>query len=1295
MLTDIKSENDCNTITDNENKYNNQIKKRKMNEKTPEKNIIMVSLPSSSPPRSPNSVQSFNNIVIKTPNISRILSHLSIRTPKKNIKNNVSSSLNLLNSLHNTKGERDPLYSGNVFIQTPQSSQPSSPSGTSKKDQKMNQMSRELVQNKFNNLKPFNNVTTPKSMRSMSMNSTPTKSLKSLNFDLSLTPSKESESSFNIYPASPTSSFMNITPTKPKKRTHKIEKDDKNDKIGGEGIDWFKSFSNDLIKEDSNEEDIFKYKRMNSIPTVLNAKSNEYNYRDFERASISSITDDCLSYTSASTSTSSSYDFFKHHANHYHSKNNKKNSVPSSKFNQNQTNTTTRLPLSPELSFLRSNSLYSSSLDKEDSLYKFKKNLLNFSSDNLNIINNNTLSNKEIPISESLSSSSSSLLQNNHLSSSFINSTVINYMVNSKDNSKMEVVSEIESIAETLPISDISMIIDEEDNQNFISLKTRKDNHHSNETDNHSMMNESPESKFSKDIELHHSNENLNKPQHDTKTIIKINNNNNNNINNNNNNNNNNSNNNSSSSINRSSCNDDSKSNHGSDKNSKSSSLNNKGSTIYKGFLNIDGIWEDPSLSQCEARSLKDNTLESDHELDEKMDNLNRSKSLPSTPKMRYNETINSAPNTPLYNKDSKKSLRKSNQPLLLNLDGTSSPVSLERTTSLPTLNSPLRKSFSKEKQFTAVNKLNQQIQPSKLYRRTNSLNFYSSNSSASSASASSSYSLSITNKNNNAFIYEKIPSWNVRKRKSLIRSNSTSDLSESLSSERKRSFSSLTDEEDEKEYTSDASSIRRSPSSQRKLNSRRKGKEKMKKTSHQHKYKTIEEKKKGNKNAITSSSISSNSSSSFSRIDYQQVKRDKNKIIEEGNFKLEEKDEMMTIKDSQFIIDDQDLMSISSEIAEFNPDKIIIDEKQEKRKVVEIEKEENSNENEASLLTDPSLTNLEFNTIQQKKKHENKENVHILCNRTEGVEGKTTSLEALSPPPIVQREMIFVDEKGNVYNEQNYKYLSNYTKAVIAAELSKRYCRIPLTEILVSNMPEYRQYFDENGHLKPNNYIYVEEEEEEKEKEKESENERGRERDEGEEKEKEKSKEKSKRKGKGKNSCIKSNEAALDIDDDLMINSIKKNESYQRSFFSSNINLIKNDTKTTIQFRTEPITEEKEMIFESTMSPKGKQEWQDITETSLYDFNGKFDDWDTEEQTMTNNESLKDKKDDPKEMLTPKNKGKDKSSSEDDEEDEKNIDFVEKIDDKITIIYRTNESKYQLVIPIKLNIYNKKDTIF
>ncbi|KAG4087425.1 hypothetical protein H8356DRAFT_1010820 [Neocallimastix lanati (nom. inval.)] len=1211
MLTDIKSENDCNTITDNENKYNNQIKKRKMNEKTPEKNIIMVSLPSSSPPRSPNSVQSFNNIVIKTPNISRILSHLSIRTPKKNIKNNVSSSLNLLNSLHNTKGERDPLYSGNVFIQTPQSSQPSSPSGTSKKDQKMNQMSRELVQNKFNNLKPFNNVTTPKSMRSMSMNSTPTKSLKSLNFDLSLTPSKESESSFNIYPASPTSSFMNITPTKPKKRTHKIEKDDKNDKIGGEGIDWFKSFSNDLIKEDSNEEDIFKYKRMNSIPTVLNAKSNEYNYRDFERASISSITDDCLSYTSASTSTSSSYDFFKHHANHYHSKNNKKNSVPSSKFNQNQTNTTTRLPLSPELSFLRSNSLYSSSLDKEDSLYKFKKNLLNFSSDNLNIINNNTLSNKEIPISESLSSSSSSLLQNNHLSSSFINSTVINYMVNSKDNSKMEVVSEIESIAETLPISDISMIIDEEDNQNFISLKTRKDNHHSNETDNHSMMNE--------------------------KVV---------------------------------------------------------GSTIYKGFLNIDGIWEDPSLSQCEARSLKDNTLESDHELDEKMDNLNRSKSLPSTPKMRYNETINSAPNTPLYNKDSKKSLRKSNQPLLLNLDGTSSPVSLERTTSLPTLNSPLRKSFSKEKQFTAVNKLNQQIQPSKLYRRTNSLNFYSSNSSASSASASSSYSLSITNKNNNAFIYEKIPSWNVRKRKSLIRSNSTSDLSESLSSERKRSFSSLTDEEDEKEYTSDASSIRRSPSSQRKLNSRRKGKEKMKKTSHQHKYKTIEEKKKGNKNAITSSSISSNSSSSFSRIDYQQVKRDKNKIIEEGNFKLEEKDEMMTIKDSQFIIDDQDLMSISSEIAEFNPDKIIIDEKQEKRKVVEIEKEENSNENEASLLTDPSLTNLEFNTIQQKKKHENKENVHILCNRTEGVEGKTTSLEALSPPPIVQREMIFVDEKGNVYNEQNYKYLSNYTKAVIAAELSKRYCRIPLTEILVSNMPEYRQYFDENGHLKPNNYIYVEEEEEEKEKEKESENERGRERDEGEEKEKEKSKEKSKRKGKGKNSCIKSNEAALDIDDDLMINSIKKNESYQRSFFSSNINLIKNDTKTTIQFRTEPITEEKEMIFESTMSPKGKQEWQDITETSLYDFNGKFDDWDTEEQTMTNNESLKDKKDDPKEMLTPKNKGKDKSSSEDDEEDEKNIDFVEKIDDKITIIYRTNESKYQLVIPIKLNIYNKKDTI-
>lgn len=1229
MLADIKNENNYNEINENDNKYDNQIKKRRLNLKTQECNNVTSSLPTSSPPRSPNSVQSFNNIIIKTPNISRILSHLSIRTPKKKIMNNASSPLNLLNELHNTKVEQDPLLSSNVFIQTPQPSQPSSPSAASKKDQKKYQLSKELLQNKFGNFKQYKNASTPKSTRSINLNSTPTKSLKAMNLDVSLTPSKGSEFSFNNFPASPSSSFVITTPTKGK---NKLQDNYKNNKEENHMV-WFKSISNDLNKEDDNEEDIFKYKRMNIIP-IINIKNNEFNYRDTDKDSLSSITDDTLSYTSLSTS-SSSYNFFNHHFKHHNLKKDKKNMINPTRLNN--TNKIEKFPLSPELSFLRSSSLYSSSLEKEEynnkSQVQIKNDSLNsnFSSSNINILNNNPSLNKEIIISESLSSSTSSLLQKSFNNSSFL-ATVNNDIFNPKNNLNMDAVSEIGSNAETISISDISMFIDEDDNNDFIPLENQKNNNTINTPEIHSVTNKNNE--LNSTTENNNSSKSISKHQD---TIISK----------------------------KSNTIFNSALTHNKDndslKTTDSSALNSSNKTnLYNGFLNIDGIWEDPSLSQCEARNLKDSNLDSDRELDEEIENLSRSQSFPSTPKMRYNESTSSATSTPRNNKSSKKTLKKSNQPLLLNLDGTSSPVSLERLHSLPNLNSPLRKSFSKEKQFTAVNKLNLQKQPLKPYRRTNSLSSYCSSSSSSSVS-----NTTITiNKDNKLISHEKIPSWSERKRKNLTRSNSVSDISESLSSERKRSFSSLIDEE-ENEYTSDASSIKRSPSSLRKLNARRKNKEKLNKTLHQ-KYDGIEEKK--NNGLILAKS-------------HLQEKR-KNKIEKEKEISIKKEDEVMMNKESHSITNDQDFMSISTEIVEINHSE------SNKNKNIEIEEEEEKekfNENRVSLLSDPSLTNLEYNEIQNKKKHENKENVHVLCNMTDGLDEKATLSEtSSSPPPIVPREMIFVDEKGNVYNEQNYKFLSNYTKAIIAAELSKRYCRIPLTEILVSNMPEYRQYFDENGQLKPNNYIYVEEDSNDDD---DDNNER-----------------------KEENNSNTNNKLNIQSSNKNSINTHTKNdqptsESHQNHYYSSNINLIKNDSNTTIQFRTEPINEEKEMIFESKMSPKGKQEWQDITETSLHSYDDDFDDavveWDTKDHFMENNKPVKNesKKDNKKSQKNERKSNNynndDKDGDDDDDEiDENDVDFVEKIDEKITIIYRTNESKYQLVIPIKLNIYNKKDTM-
>jgi len=487
-------------------------------------------------------------------------------------------------------------------------------------------------------------------------------------------------------------------------------------------------------------------------------------------------------------------------------------------------------------------------------------------------------------------------------------------------------------------------------------------------------------------------------------------------------------------------------------------------------------------------------------------------------------------------------------------------------------------------------------------------------------------------------FRREITPSWNNRRR-NLVRSNSISDLSESLSSERKRSFSSL-DEEDE--YTSDASSIRRSPSSLRKLNARRKGKEKLT----CQKNKTIKERK---------NSVSSTTST----------------LLDKGKNKAIEEDDIMSVKDHS---EDQDRMSISTESTYYKT-------KEEMSSI----KEKEELKNDLSPYADETLTNLEFNEIQQqqqqqKGKHENKENIRLICNCTTTTNGQEDKLPESS---IVPREMIFVDEMGNVYNEQNYKYLSNYTKAVIADELSKRYCRIPLTEILVSNMPEYRQYFDENGQLKPNNFIYVDNDDEEEEDHQDNRKEK-------------------------KDIMEGSSRSTTPINNDIHVqeegntNNDDKNQKFgsisRCSSPISNINLINKDTNATIEFRTEPLNADKEMIFESTLSPKGKREWQDITKTSLHSTDDGLmmptDEEEFETEKDGRKESFHHDEDSTikKEKTTTNNKRKEVEMEKEEDEEEDN--FVEKIDDKITIIYRTNESKYQLVIPIKLNIYNKKDTL-
>jgi len=559
--------------------------------------------------------------------------------------------------------------------------------------------------------------------------------------------------------------------------------------------------------------------------------------------------------------------------------------------------------------------------------------------------------------------------------------------------------------------------------------------------------------------------------------------------------------------------------------------------------------------------------------------------------------------------------------------------------------------------------------------------------------------------------------------------------LSESLSSERKRSFSTL-DEEDE--YTSDASSIRRSPSSLRKLNARRKGKERLMSILHQ-KHKQAKEKKHN----ITYSSSS------------LLTDKGKNKITEEEE-KEEEEDNEIDVSTST----EQDCVSISTDLA-YNQNKRQESNIEEIDKGIVIEKTDGGSSRELSPFTDTSLTNLEYNEIHQKKKHDNKENVHLLCNLTDGQDQQTP----LETPPIIPREMIFVDEKGNIYNEQNYKYLSNYTKAIIADELSKRYCRIPLTEILVSNMPEYRQYFDENGQLKPNNFIYVENDEEDKEEDDEM---KGKNNNDDDDKVKDKDKdnnekvketkdpkpekekildhsgarfkERSKERPLSHLSMVStiSSDDSDDDDDDNNNNNDNDNDNDSKnnnnnelstneknsgnSFFSTSAitttatattptiitttettNVHHNplstiDTNTTIEFRTEPLSAEKEMIFESTMSPKGKQEWQDITETSLHsnddDFNDFIEedkDWITENPSMEDDLKMKERKEGEENQQWKKKK----DNAKEENEDEEDTNFVEKIDDKITIIYRTNESKYQLVIPIKLNIYNnKKDTL-
>jgi hypothetical protein len=512
MLTDVKNKNKCNILIDNEDKYDNQIKKRKLNIKVLENNNnIMVSLPSSSPPQSPNSIQSINNIVIKTPNISRILSHLSIRTPKKSTKTNVSSPLNLINALHdNIKNDSDSLHSAKVFIQTHQPSQPSSPTAASKQKQKINTIPKELFQSKFKNPKLFKNVTTPKSMKSVNLNSTPTKNLKSLNLDLTLTPSKESDNVFNSYPTSPNSSFIITTPTKVKSIPLFIENNFKNNKMSIQGISWFKNFS----KEESAEEDIFKCKRMDIIPIINEKiKSNEYSYRDFDKISLSSVTDDSLSITT-SISSSSSFNFLKHHTKHYNSKKNKKISSLNSKLNQ--TNKPTKLPLSPELSFLQLNTLCSSGKDKEEAINKFNVDSLSISSVNINKLYDNATLNQEIPISESHSTCSTSFLQSNLNGSSF-GGSIDNDIFNSKDDLKMESVSEIESMADTLPISDISMSINDETNNKFIPIEgQKKDNY---------LKNINTHSKTNKNINLNNLNKNIDKQQEDTIIYIKLNNN--------------------------------------------------------------------------------------------------------------------------------------------------------------------------------------------------------------------------------------------------------------------------------------------------------------------------------------------------------------------------------------------------------------------------------------------------------------------------------------------------------------------------------------------------------------------------------------------------------------------------------------------------------------------------------------------------------------------------------------------------------------------------------------------------
>ena len=1344
MLSELKNENESNTILKNECKYDNQYKKRRLSNKTPEKNRIINSLPTSSPPGSPTSIQSFNNIVIKTPNISRILSHLSIRTPKKNFKNG-TSSLNLLNDLHRTKTEPDPLLTTKeLFLQTPQPSQPSSPSAAMKKDQGNFQLPKELLQSKFNGNKSFRNVTTPKSIRSL--NSTPTKNLKAMNLDFSLSPSKGSDDSYNSSPTSPTS-FLITTPTKGKNKAHFIGSEFKDNKPDIQDLSWFKSFTSSYTSKDNNEEDIFKYKRLN-IPSILNPKSNDYSYREYDKTSLSSITDDSSSCASTST-TSSSYNFFNRHLKKHLKKNKKGHPSKLSYTNRNK-----RYPLSPEPSFLRTNSLLSSSLEKDEFLNKSvaEKHLSNFntssSSSNINILN--TIAIKEVNPSESLASSysssySSSIPKNNNLSFlSSVNHDIFNSSHHNHSNNpslKLDMVSEIESITDTIPISDISMFIDEEEDNDFIPLNHQKESNVMNVMNEEIITVTNEMDTFSKN------NDKTIKINTNTNTNTNVNVNNNNNTNNNTNAN---GNVNTNATINTNAninvnvnTNTNTNANINVSVNANTLMLNTKEkssclttsvtkkdhtqktSSLYKGFLNIDGIWEDPSLSQCEARNLKEKGTES--EIDE--DTLERSsgsKSFPSTPKMRYNGGSSSGPNTPRYGKELKTRarghLRKSSQPLLLNMDGTSSPVTLERLDSIPSLNSSLKQSFGKNKQLTAVNKLNMPTKSSKLCRRrANSISSTCSSSSNTMILSSTKAYSNNTNNNNKLSTQENMIGWNGRRRRRcLVRSNSVSDISESLSSERKRSFSSL-DEEDE--YTSDASSIRRSPSSLRKLNARRKGKEKLANLIH---YKNKAKQVKENRKNSASLTITSTASSTLvvnkgkNRVGDEDMNRNENGNVDrDGDINIDidvdinenpNQDDFMMSNDSDLASKDPDCMSISADTTYTTKSK----EEPESERDQELDKPIESHRN--SLISDTNLTNLEFNEIHQKKKHENKENVHLLCNGKDGLKEKDIS--SLSPPPIVPREMIFVDEKGNIYNEQNYKYLSNYTKAVIADELSKRYCRIPLTEILVSNMPEYRQYFDENGQLKPNNFIYVDNEEEEEDI-------------------------------NTHDHPIHSNGVVVDMGgvstdktkmtpipgklnenhiiavegkregereaetgkegEDIKVMSLRCNSPI------SNINLIRNDTNTTIEFRTEPLNAEKEMIFKSTMSPKGKQEWQDITKMSLQTpDDGEDDEFDSEEEEEDDDEDwdiqnqpmeeegkgkeAREKHDmnrlSTKAIKSPKRKERGKGKGKKEEEEEEDVNFVEKIDDKITIIYRTHESKYQLVIPIKLNIYNKKDTL-